>query len=365
MPVSDRQKAVYFQRHLLSWYAGHERPMPWKNERNPYYIWLSEIILQQTRVEQGMPYYLRFRERYPTVGDLADAPEDEVLKLWEGLGYYTRARNLHKAARQIAYDRNGIFPDTYEEILSLPGVGPYTAAAIASFGFGLAYPVLDGNVFRILSRYFGLYTPIDAANARQVFTAVASQVLDQNQPGIFNQAIMDFGASVCIPASPLCHSCPLATECHAFKEQKVAALPVKTKKIAHKERFFHYLVCTQGESSYIRQRTAKDIWRQLYEFPMIEAEKVLDVAEIRKTDDWQNWFGQENPALQQIIGPFHQTLTHRKITAYFYQIQLSEHWQMPDGAEWRKMAHQNFGNYAFPKIITFFLSNKDLPLNLF
>lgn len=365
MPVSDQLKATYFQQQLLSWYAGHERPMPWKNEQNPYFIWLSEIILQQTRVEQGWPYYLRFCERFPTVADLANAPEDEVLKLWEGLGYYTRARNLHKAARQIANDRQGVFPDTYEEILALPGVGPYTAAAIASFAFGLPYAVLDGNVFRVLSRYFGEYTPIDAANARAIFNNLASQVLDRTRPGDFNQAIMDFGASVCLPASPQCPDCPFSPECYAYREGKVKELPFKAKKMIHKERYFHYLVLSHGGEWYIRQRTGQDIWQQLYEFPMIEADKVLEVSELQETSTWESWFGDAPLVVNQVVGPFRQTLTHRKITAYFYQMELPDHWQMPDGAKWRKMAHQNFEKYAFPKIITFFLVNKGLPLNLF
>ena len=220
----------FFTKNLMAWFATNHRPMPWKGEKNPYLIWLSEIILQQTRVEQGLPYFLKFKENYPTVTDLANAPEDEVMRMWQGLGYYSRARNLHFTAKHIAYDLNGVFPKTYVEILKLKGVGTYTAAAIASFAYDLPNAVVDGNVYRVLARYFGIETPIDSTIGKKEFTKLAYELLDNKRPADYNQAIMDFGATQCKPKKPNCINCPLNQKCIGFNTQKIDTLPIKTKK---------------------------------------------------------------------------------------------------------------------------------------
>ncbi len=363
--MKDRFRTDAFRTRLLHWYQNHQRPLPWKAEKDPYRIWLSEIILQQTRVVQGLSYYQRFVERFPDVHHLAAASLDEVLKCWEGLGYYSRARNLHRAAQWIVRERDGFFPAAYEDILSLPGVGPYTAAAIASFAFGLPYPVLDGNVFRVLARFFGDATPVDSAAARALFTRMAGSVLDREHPGAFNQAIMDFGADLCKPAGPHCDSCPLSDLCIAFQEGKVHLLPVKAKKIAPRVRYFHYLLCGSERDWFIRQRNGKDIWQYLWEFPLIEADRKLSAAELTDTPEWKSWFGSDPAKVVSVTEPIQQTLTHQKIIAGFYRIELPVGWTEPVGAEWRKMAHQNSENCAFPRIITLFLANKSVSLSLF
>ena len=251
------------------------RQMPWKGEKDPYKIWLSEIILQQTRVEQGLAYYNKFIQSFPDIHKLARAKDEKLFKLWEGLGYYTRCRNLLATARYISKEMKGKFPDNYEEIKSLKGIGPYTAAAISSFAFNQPYAVVDGNVFRVLARIFGINKPVDSTEGKKYFTTLANELLDKKKPGLYNQAIMDFGAVVCKPAVPLCNQCVFKKHCAAFFNGKVKALPVKEKKITIRKRWFYYLIIEyKGQpDSYrvaIRQRTDKDIWQSLYEFPLIE-----------------------------------------------------------------------------------------------
>ncbi|MEO1264044.1 MAG: A/G-specific adenine glycosylase, partial [Bacteroidota bacterium] len=241
----------------MEWFSTNHRPLPWKGEKNPYLIWLSEIILQQTRVEQGLPYFEKFKKKYPTVKDLANAPEDEVMKMWEGLGYYSRARNLHAAAKFIADELNGTFPDTFHEILGLKGVGPYTAAAIASFAYGLPHAVVDGNVYRVLSRFFGIEEPIDTTAGKKLFAALAQELLDEKQAGNYNQAIMDFGATHCTPALPACTSCLMKSKCTAFQKNTVNKLPVKIKKTKRRQRFFNYLILNEKGNVFIKKRTQK------------------------------------------------------------------------------------------------------------
>jgi A/G-specific adenine glycosylase len=262
-----------FPKALLKWSVEeNDRQMPWKGEKDPYKIWLSEIILQQTRVEQGWSYYERFVKTFPTVKDLASAPEQQVFKLWEGLGYYSRCRNLITSAKQIVENYGGIFPKTYEEILALKGVGPYTAAAIASFAYNLTYAVLDGNVFRVLSRILDIETPVDSTEGKKLFANLAQQILPKNQAGAYNQALMDFGATICKPL-PECAHCFFKKECKAFALHKKQALPVKEKKLIIKERWLNYFVLRHKHKIAIRQRTEKDIWQNLFEFLLIETEK--------------------------------------------------------------------------------------------
>jgi A/G-specific adenine glycosylase len=314
-----------FSQKLQAWSDAHPRNMPWKGEKDPYKIWLSEIILQQTRVEQGWAYYERFIQHYPTVQHLADAPEAAVLKDWEGLGYYSRARNLHATARHIANALGGAFPDTYEGILALKGVGPYTAAAIASFAYNLPYPVLDGNVYRILSRLFGIEMPIDTPAARRIFEQKAADLLDRTQPGLHNQAMMDFGATHCLPVRPLCDTCPFHADCMAVHTGRVSELPVKSKNIVKKERFFLYIVLKQGEQTWIQQRTTQDIWQQLYEFPLIEL-SALPATRAEATEylhrHWPEWAAVATQfELKGGSKTCRQTLTHRYVNAVFLTLE--------------------------------------------
>jgi A/G-specific adenine glycosylase len=266
-----------FSKVLTRWYLENKRDLPWRKTDNPYLIWLSEIMLQQTRVAQGMPYFLSFTKAFPTVFDLAAANEEQVLKLWQGLGYYSRARNLHKTAQFVATELSGKFPDNYNDLLKLKGVGEYTAAAIASFSYNETIPVVDGNVFRVLSRYFDLETDIASASAKKEFAALAFELMPKDNPAMFNQAIMEFGALQCVPKSPNCSICVFNTSCAALQKKKVDQLPVKSKKLKVKNRFFNYLVVSdESENTIIQKRTAKGIWHNLYDFPLIETEKVAD-----------------------------------------------------------------------------------------
>ena len=266
-----------FTNSLTQWYLQNKRDLPWRKTVNPYKIWLSEIMLQQTRVAQGTPYFLSFTTAFPTVFDLAAANEEQVLKLWQGLGYYSRARNLHKTAQYVANELSGIFPDNYNDLLKLKGVGEYTAAAIASFSYNEAVPVVDGNVFRVLSRYFDVETDIAAASAKKEFAALAFELMPKGNPAIFNQAIMEFGALQCVPKSPNCGICVFNTSCAALQKKKVDQLPVKSKKLKVRNRFFNYLVVSDdNENTIIQKRIAKGIWHNLYEFPLIETERVED-----------------------------------------------------------------------------------------
>ena len=268
-----------FACRLLAWYHENGRILPWRGTRDPYVVWISEIILQQTRVSQGHDYFLRFVERFPDVGTLAAASEDEVLKCWQGLGYYSRARNLHAAARQVV-ERGG-FPDTYPDIRKMKGVGDYTAAAIASFAFGLPYAVVDGNVYRVLSRFFGVEEPIDTGRGRKYFAALAQELLPET--GLvagYNQALMDFGAMQCTPVSPRCEACPLSERCLALASGTVAERPVKQGRTRVRDRWFHYLHITSGDRTLLRRREGGDIWQGLYEFPLVETASAADFAEV-------------------------------------------------------------------------------------
>ncbi len=351
-----------FTKHLLEWFAESHRPLPWKDTKDAYLIWLSEIILQQTRVEQGLPYFERFRERYPSVHDLADAPEDEVMRMWEGLGYYSRARNLHFTAKHIAYDLDGKFPDTHAGIRALKGVGDYTAAAIASFAYDLPHAVVDGNVYRVLSRYFGEETPIDTTQGKKLFAALADELLDKKNPATYNQAIMDFGATHCMPKKPLCASCLMKNNCVAFAENTVHLLPIKSKKMKKITRYFHYLVLNEGGKVWLRKRGPGDIWQNLYDFPIIEKEKTLTLSELEKTNEWLTFFPKKKYHTKKISRPFSQTLTHRKIIAVFVEIDLDEDF---DGEKYGfvQVARADFDRYAFPRILNDYL--KDDVLELF
>ncbi|MDG2419087.1 MAG: A/G-specific adenine glycosylase [Saprospiraceae bacterium] len=352
----------FFTKQLLKWAKNINRPMPWKGEKNPYYIWLSEIILQQTRVEQGLPYFLKFKEKYPTVHDLANAEEDEVMKLWEGLGYYSRARNLHFSAKNISKNLHGEFPKTLDEILKLKGVGVYTAAAIASFAYDLPHAVVDGNVYRVLSRYFGIETPIDSTEGKKEFSILANVLLKKNKAAIYNQAIMDFGAIQCTPKLTNCKDCSLKKNCQAFQKGKVSGLPVKAKKIKKKTRYFNYLLLKSNGEVWVKKRTQKDIWQNLYEFPLIETEVLLKNNILSKNEIWNNLIKDFDYELRHISSPFRQQLTHRTIIATFLEIDLPVNFSIKKNA-YIKVERKNLSRFAFPKIIDLYL--KDNSLNLY
>lgn len=336
-----------FSKKLLEWYNPTTRSLPWKKTKDAYKIWLSEIILQQTRVEQGTPYYLAFAKQYPSVKKLANAPLDEVLKLWEGLGYYSRARNLHTAAQQVMQLHKGKFPSTYTEILQLKGIGNYTAAAIASFAFNLPHAVLDGNVFRVLSRIFGIETPIDSTTGKKKFEILANQLLEKKNPAIYNQAIMDFGALVCKPKNPLCTECPYSTDCKALELNKINLLPVKAKKIVKTERHFHYFVFYDDKHIFIRQRTDNDIWKGLFEFPMEEPSNSINGELLFR----KSLLGDLEVPLV-----YKQTLSHQHIKANFHEIKLSK---LPNAKKsYLKIKKNDVLKYAFPKIVRDYLEDR-------
>jgi A/G-specific adenine glycosylase len=297
----------YFSEKLVKWYKDNHRSLPWRATRDPYRIWLSEIILQQTRVSQGLPYYERFVEKYPTIKHLAQAPEQDVLRLWQGLGYYTRARNLHRCAIKVATEHNGIFPETFAELIKLPGIGEYTAAAIASIAHQEPVAVVDGNVFRVLSRMFGIDTTINSPAGKKEFTALANRVLDHRLPDIHNQAMMEFGALFCTPKNPACPECIFKTSCEAFRSDLQYVLPVKTKPKKSTRRYFYYLVFRKGKTLAMKKRETKDIWNGLYDFPLLEYKRPVS-GEKLKGD-----LGNEI----RISKPFKHVLSHQTIHARF------------------------------------------------
>jgi A/G-specific adenine glycosylase len=315
----NNEEVHFFRAGLFAWHSGHWRPLPWKGERDPYKVWLSEVILQQTRVEQGLPYYERLVTAYPTVEHLARASLEDVLKRWEGLGYYSRARNLHAAARHIAFERGGVFPSTFEEIRALKGVGDYTAAAIASFAFDLPHAVLDGNVYRVLARFFGIETPVNTSEAQKRFSALAQQLLDPTRPGVYNQAIMDFGAQHCRPRQPLCDRCPLAVRCAAFQQGRVADLPRKNPPTPRQQRFFLYGVFLKEDAVWMQQRPAGDIWAHLYEFALWETDAIPEEPTQIAPQIAARFFADTSQIYWQgVFGPYRQTLSHRVVHALFY-----------------------------------------------
>ena len=342
-----------FPKVLIQWYLQNKRDLPWRNDTNPYTIWLSEIMLQQTRVAQGLPYFLSFTEAFPTVFDLAKADEEEVLKLWQGLGYYSRARNLHKTAKQIAFEFNGEFPKTYKDLLHLKGIGEYTAAAIASFSYNESVPVVDGNVYRVLARYFDVESDIASAGAKKEFTQLAAELLPKGNANIFNQAIMEFGALQCVPRNPDCGICVFNDSCLALQKKKVGQLPVKSKKIKVTNRYFNYLVFSdQNNNTLISKRIQKGIWHNLYEFPLIETETTeTDIAVLVLIQN-QNFI--KNRILEiQLCNPesIVHKLSHQHLTIKFWKVTVEG--TLPNG-----MDCESASKFPFPIVIYNFIEKE-------
>lgn len=355
---------TYFTQSILEWYDPLDRPLPWKGEKNPYRIWLSEIILQQTKVVQGQPYYLKFIEKFPTIHDLAHADDDDVMKTWEGLGYYSRARNMLKTARWISNENQGEFPSTYHGLLELSGIGPYTAAAIASFAYGLPHAVLDGNVYRILSRFFGIQVPTNTAKGKTMFANLTQELLPLHKPALYNQAIMDLGATVCTPKSPDCQSCPLQVHCKAFQQNEIKKYPVKQPKPPRRIRYFHFIVINNHHEVFIQKRETKDIWQNLYSFPIIESDQFHSKENLFSNHNNTLFdLNKEDLSIHAISPPSKQLLTHQDIRAVFVEIKLNK----------RSVTKANHGiwvprpklnNYAFPKIVDWYLHDNTLYLDM-
>jgi A/G-specific adenine glycosylase len=321
-----------FADRLVAWYEHHKRDLPWRHTRDPYRIWLSEVILQQTRVKQGLPYYEAFIERFPTVFDLAAASEQEILRLWQGLGYYSRARNMQYTAQLLVNQYNGVFPADSVGLLKLKGIGTYTAAAIASFAFDEKVAVLDGNVYRVLARLFGIETDIATHQAKSEFAKLANQLISSHQPSLYNQAIMDFGAIQCTPTSPDCLLCPFQQECEAYLSGRQAKLPVKNKKVTVKNRFFHYVVFTFQGKIAMRHRTEKDIWQGLYDFPLVENGAALETAAmVRMPEFLALTLGENIPenSILEMSQTYLHVLTHQRVAARFLKIRLGEPTELP------------------------------------
>lgn len=346
----------WFSPALLNWNRlENHRQMPWKGEKNPYKIWLSEIILQQTRVEQGWAYYEKFISAFPSVHHLANAPQQEVFKLWEGLGYYSRCRNMIKAAQIITEQYKGRFPDSYKDILALPGIGPYTAAAICSFAYNQPFAVVDGNVYRVLARIFALEMPADTDVGKKHFNQLATDLLDKEYPGEYNQAIMDFGATICKPKNPLCGQCCFNERCKAWLNNSISSYPVKTKKLLRRTRHFYYFFLEDDQRVMVRERITKDIWQHLYELVLVEAGQELSEKEIQ-------------PLLKKIGIPRNsvsglryskkhsQQLTHQQICGIFTHVTLKNQIEALPGYRW--VSKSEFEKLPFPRYILSYLKEK-------
>ena len=349
-----------FSDSIVLWYIENKRDLPWRNTHDPYKIWVSEIILQQTRIAQGLSYYNRFVQRFPTIAQLAEASEDEVLILWQGLGYYSRARNMHAAAKNILEKHNGIFPSSYNEIRSLKGVGDYTAAAIASFAFNLPFATLDGNVFRLLSRYFAIDTPIDSCEGKKQFASLSQQLLNPAKAALHNQGMMDLGATVCLPSSPHCDECPVSSSCLAFSQNSQNEFPVKSKKTKQKERFFLYVkICDKGYT-YLHRRSAKDIWKGLYEFPLIEwgeeltDEKLFD-ALATLLDQFQI------TTVNTVHASVAHQLSHQKILARLVEVEGSIR---VGNSDFIKIRENQLGDFAVSRLTELLINSKSLNYSL-
>jgi len=312
----------YFSKIVAEWYKINKRELPWRDTKDPYRIWLSEVILQQTRINQGLPYYVKFIEAFQSVVDLANAPEQKVLRLWQGLGYYTRARNLHKCAKEVVNKYHGAFPESFEALKTLPGIGDYTAAAIASIAFGEQVAVVDGNVSRVLSRIFGIETPINSPEGKKVFFALANKLIPATNPDLHNQAVMEFGALFCTPKNPSCYTCPFKISCVAQKKSLQQVLPVKHRIKKIRKRYFYYFTIQKGKSLLMKKRNEKDIWRELYDFYLVERKRSADPVKLLSEDEMLKKLSGRKK-ITEISGVYKHVLSHQVIFSRFIQLKLS------------------------------------------
>lgn len=348
---------------LVQWFETHQRELPWRSHPTPYYVWLSEVILQQTRVSQGLDYFNRFVERWPSVNDLASASEEEVLKLWQGLGYYSRARNLHKCAKQVVRLYGGSIPCDYVKLLKLPGIGPYTAAAIASIAFGLPHAVVDGNVYRVLSRLFDIATPINSDEGIKTFATLADELLDRQQPGVHNQAMMELGALQCVPKNPDCLQCPLQAHCLAFDHHTVEERPVKEKRLKVRTRHFHYLVIRDSYQLYLHQRQSGDIWQSLYDFPCVESDHPMTLDEITESVEFKHLIRDKAFEVVHVSHPFTHQLTHQTLITTFFEIKIFDFLPVIQENNILLVPENELGAYPIPKLIDNYLSSQFSTLN--
>jgi len=342
-----------FNEELLQWYQKNKRDLPWRNTKDAYVIWLSEIILQQTRVEQGMPYFNRFIEKHPDVTSFAAATEDDILKLWQGLGYYSRGRNMLKTARLVMELYNGKFPETYEQLIKLKGVGEYTASAIASFSANEAKAVVDGNVYRVIARYFGISEPINSTKGKKIFQQTANDLLNKQQPGLHNQAMMEFGAMLCKPKNPACGICPVREGCYAFLHNAVNSLPVKINKVKVRERYFNYFLVADEHNILMNRRDEKDIWANMYDLPLVETSSLLPPDELFALPEVKEFFGRSIKILE-IMPLKKHILTHQRL--YVRLIKL-EGRPVTLKQGWFFTPIENLKKLAMPKIIFIFIKN--------
>jgi A/G-specific adenine glycosylase len=342
-----------FSAELLNWYKNNKRDLPWRNTADAYVIWLSEIILQQTRVEQGLPYFYRFVEKYPDVSSFAAADESDILKLWQGLGYYSRGRNMLKTARLVQEQYCGKFPESYDELIKLKGIGEYTAAAISSFSSNEAKAVVDGNVYRVLARYFGIDEPINSTAGKKLFQQTANELLNKDHAGLHNQAMMEFGAMLCKPKNPACGICPVRIGCYAFINNATTALPVKLNKLKIRERFFNYFLIVDGDELLMNKRGEKDIWANMYDLPLIETTTLIPENELPALPQLHGFFGSDNKILD--ISPvYRHILTHQRLNVRFITLQV-RHIKLEQ--EWFYTKVENLQKLALPKVIFIFLKN--------
>ena len=344
----------FFNAAIHSWYSLFKRDLPWRNTRDPYFIWLSEIILQQTRINQGLSYYIRFSEEFPTISHLATASEDQILKLWQGLGYYSRARNLHFTAKYIFENRQGIFPNDYHSIRSLKGIGDYTAAAIASISFNLEFPVVDGNVFRVLSRFFGISEPIDTSTGKKAFYYLAKEIIKGTDPGMHNQALMEFGALQCIPVNPDCQQCPLNERCFAFSTNRISELPVKQNKNKHRDRYFNYLVIIGKNRIWMRKRVEKDIWKNLFEFPLVETNEETEIETLVVKDDFRKRVQTNQFVIENVSNWKIHIFSHQRIHYRFFRIRLAD--ENPTLDNLIPVNKEDIFKFAVPKLLETYLN---------
>ena len=346
---------TFFTSQLMHWHeTANQRTLPWKGERDAYKIWLSEIILQQTRADQGLPYYERFVDAYPTVAHLANASDEAAFRLWQGLGYYNRCKNMLSTARQVVSELDGQFPNTYQGLLALKGIGPYTAAAIASFAYGLPQAVVDGNVNRVLARFFGIDTPYDTTEGKKQFQQLADDLLHTVDSAAYNQAIMDLGATICTPQLPRCPDCPLQSRCVAYNKNLIGYLPVKSKKQLVRVRFFNYLLLRHEDKLWLHKRDAKDIWQNLHEPYLIESTEPLDSKGLQETEAYNNLVLTDPPVYE---GKLSQRLTHQLIESRFFTANVPDMKDM-DGFEGRWVPVTKLKTYAFPKTLVSFFEKK-------